>query len=53
MMTNNDILRRLRYIFDFGDSKMFALFGMADHLVTREQISDWLIKDDHSVYYEC
>jgi len=53
MMTNNDILRRLRYIFDFGDSKMIALFGLADHLVTREQISDWLKKDDDPAYHEC
>jgi len=52
-MTNNDILRRLRYIFDFGDSKMIALFGLADHQVTREQISNWLKKDDDPAYYEC
>ncbi len=52
-MTNNDILRRLRYIFDFGDSKMIALFGLADHLVTREQISDWLKKDDDPAHQEC
>jgi len=52
-MTNNDILRRLRYIFDFGDSKMIALFGLADHQVTREQISNWLKKDDDPAYHEC
>jgi len=45
-MTNNDILRRIRYAFDFNDSKMMALFGLADHSVTREQISAWLKKDD-------
>ena len=53
MMTNNDILRRLRYIFNFGDSKMIALFGLADHQVTREQISNWLKKDDDPAYHEC
>ncbi len=52
-MTNNDILRRLRYIFNFGDSKMIALFGLADHQVTREQISNWLKKDDDPAYHEC
>jgi len=41
-MTNNDILRRIRYTFDFNDSKMISLFGLADYEVTRAQISDWL-----------
>ena len=52
-MTNNDILRRLRYTFDFDDSKMIAIFAAADHKVTREQISDWLKKDDDPAYQEC
>ena len=45
-MTNNDVLRRLRYAFDFDDSKMIAIFGLADHEVTRAQVSDWLKKDE-------
>ena len=52
-MTNNDILRRIRYTFDFNDSKMIAVFGLADHLVTRGQISDWLKKDDDPAYQKC
>ena len=52
-MTNNDILRRIRYTFDFNDSKMIAIFGLADHQVTREQISDWLKKDDDPAYQKC
>ena len=52
-MTNNDVLRRLRFIFDFSDSKMIALFGLADHQVTREQISAWLKKDEDPSYQEC
>ncbi|MCK5718930.1 MAG: DUF1456 family protein [Thiomargarita sp.] len=52
-MTNNDVLRRIRYIFDFNDSKMIAIFGLADHQVTREQISDWLKKDDDPACQEC
>lgn len=43
-MTNNDILRRIRYVFDFNDAKMIALFALAEGKVTREQISDWLKK---------
>lgn len=52
-MDNNDIMRRIRYTFDFSDSKMVALFGLAGHEVTREQISDWLKKDDDPAYKEC
>lgn len=52
-MTNNDILRRIRYIFDISDSKMIAVFGLADCQVTREQISDWLKKDDDPAFKKC
>ena len=52
-MTNNDILRRIRYTFDFSDSKMIAIFGSADHPVTREQVSDWLKKEDDPAYRKC
>lgn len=41
-MTNNDVLRRIRYTFDFDDTKMIALFALADHQVSRQEISDWL-----------
>lgn len=52
-MISNDVLRRLRYVFDFDDAKMIAIFTLADHDVTRAQISDWLKKDDDPAYQEC
>ena len=52
-MTNNDILRRVRYCFDFNDSKMIAIFAMANLKVTREQVSDWLKKDDDPAFKPC
>lgn len=52
-MTNNDCLRRIRYIFDFNDTKMMTLFALADHKVTREQISAWLKKDDVPGFQSC
>ena len=52
-MTNNDILRRLRYTFDFNDSKMIILFGLANLDVTRGQVSDWLKKEDDPSYQNC
>lgn len=52
-MNNNDILRRLRYTFEFGDSKMISVFGLGNLKVSREQISDWLKKEDDDAYKEC
>jgi len=52
-MTNNDILRRIRYIFDFNDERMISIFSLAEHQVTREQISAWLKKDDDPAYQGC
>ena len=49
----NDILRRMRYTFDLNDSKMIAIFGLAGYTATREQISDWLKKDDDPAYQKC
>lgn len=50
IMKNNDILRRLRYTFDFSDDKVIRLFGLGGLEVTREQISNWLKKDDDPQY---
>ena len=52
-MNKNDILRRIRYVFDFSDSKMISIFAQADHQVTRAQVSDWLKKEDDPAYQEC
>jgi len=51
-VTNNDILRRIRYTFDFDDSKMMELLSHDEHTVTREQMSNWLKKEDDPVYEE-
>lgn len=45
-MTNNDILRRVRYIFDFNDDKMIALFAHAGREVARSEVSAWLKKPE-------
>ena len=52
-MINNDILRRLRYSFDFNDTKMIALFAEAGVEVTREQVSDWLKQEEDPDYKAC
>ena len=52
-MNNNDVLRRIRYTFDFDDSKTMAVFGLAGPEVSRAQISDWLKKEDDPDYRKC
>ncbi len=49
-MTNNDVLRRIRYIFNLSDSAMMAVFGLGECEVTREQVSDWLKKEDDPAF---
>lgn len=51
-MTNNDILRRIRYTFNFSDDTMITLFSLAEQQVTRAQVSDWLKKDDDCDFAE-
>lgn len=45
-MTNNDIIRRVRYLFDLSDLKMVELFKLADYEVSKRKLSDWLRKED-------
>lgn len=46
-MSNNDILRSIRYTFDFSDSTMIELFGLGGLTVSRAEVSDWLKKEDN------
>lgn len=52
-MTNNDILRRLRYIYDFNDAKMVSIFSLVDYEVTHKQVTCWLKKDDDPEFQNC
>jgi uncharacterized protein YehS (DUF1456 family) len=52
-MTNNDILRRIRYTFSFDDTKIIAIFALGGLDVTRAEISDWLKKDDDPEFQKC
>jgi uncharacterized protein YehS (DUF1456 family) len=49
-MNNNDVLRSIRYTFDFGDDKMMVLFGKAGLEVTRTEVCAWLKKEDDPDY---
>ena len=52
-MNNNDVLRRLRYTFNYNDKQMIAVFASAGLQVSREQVSQWLKKDDDTDFVNC
>ena len=52
-MTNNDILRRIRYILKFDDAKMIETFAVAGLKVRRGHIVSWLHQEDEHSYQEC
>lgn len=52
-MTNNDVLRRLRYVFDLNDTQMIEVYGLAGVVVSRAEVSDWLKKDDDASFSGC
>lgn len=51
-MTNNDILRRVRYTFDLKDNVITEIFSLADCNVTDEQVTRWLKKEDDESFAE-
>lgn len=49
-MTNNDILRKLRFTFDLSDENVMDTFRSGGIEATRAEISDWMKKDDDESY---
>ncbi len=52
-MTTNDVLRRIRFIFDYNDEKMINIFSLSGYTLTRETLCDWLKRDEDDSYLEC
>lgn len=50
ILTNNDILRRIRYTFDLKDSAMIEIFSSADFNASEEQVTTWLKKDEDDTF---
>ena len=49
-MTNNDILRRLRFTFDLDDNKVMSLFKSGGIEANRAEISDWMKQEEDEAY---
>ncbi|QQL44187.1 DUF1456 family protein [Sulfuriroseicoccus oceanibius] len=52
-MNNNDILRRLRYIFDYSDAEMAAICAEAGEEVATESVTGWLSREEDSRFAAC
>ena len=52
-MTNNDILRRLRYILDITDTKIVKILKHTDYQVPLETVNAWLKKDTDEEFIKC
>jgi len=49
-LTNNDILRRIRYVFDLKDSTMVDIFSLGGSDASTDQVVGWLKKDDDDAF---
>lgn len=49
-MTNNDILARLRYLFNYSDQKVVDICQLTGVEVLEKQIAQWLKKEDDPDY---
>ena len=41
-MINNDILKRIKYSFEFSDKDVINIFSLVSYKITQEQLSSWL-----------
>lgn len=49
-MTNNDILARLRYLFNYNDLKVVELYKLAGSEIQESDVINWLKKEEEPTY---
>lgn len=52
-MTNNDILRQLRFALNINDSTMIEIFRLSDHEIEQSSITGLLKKEDEEGFALC
>ncbi|HET7839357.1 MAG TPA: DUF1456 family protein [Rectinemataceae bacterium] len=52
-MTNNDVLRRLRYALNLPDPKLIELFALAGRSISSQELGALLMREDEAGYAEC
>ena len=53
MINNNDILRRVRYIFDFSDPLMLKLFKLGGYEASKAELLTWLAREGEAEFVLC
>jgi uncharacterized protein YehS (DUF1456 family) len=52
-MTNNDILRRLRYALNYNNSTLIEIFKLSGHEIGPFEVDNLLKKEEEDGYVEC
>lgn len=52
-MNSNDVLRRLRYVFDYDDQTMMSIFELGGCKVTQNELSAWLAREEDNQFVVC
>ncbi len=52
-MTNNDVLRSIRYILNVSDVKLMEIIAMGDGNVSKDEITAYLRSDDDPAFEKC
>jgi len=52
-MTNNDVLRSLRYMLNLSDAQMASILALADSIVTEAEMQSFLKKDEEASFRAC
>jgi len=50
ILTNNDILRRIRNTFDLNDGAVIEIFSLADFNATEGQVTAWFEKEEDETF---
>lgn len=53
MLTNNDILKKLRIALELKDDDIIHILKLADFTVSKSELSALFRKDDHPNYMAC
>lgn len=53
IINNNDILRRVRYIFDFSDLQMLAIFKLGGYGLSKAELMTWMAREGEPDFVLC
>jgi uncharacterized protein YehS (DUF1456 family) len=53
IVTNNDIIRRVRYALHISDPAMIAIFSLSGHVIEPSVLDGLLKKEDEAGYLDC